>query len=259
MRGTRSPGYLAASAIVGVAALTALAGCHSGPSAAASHAQKAVSKVKSAAGSLPVGQSHSGQLHAVGPEKPGVPGLPSTSSVPVIGKGMGTCNPSDLAKSFVVQAGDPGGLPTSDGMGMLVITNRSAQPCVLQGYAGLAMIGQGNQHIALQDVNLSTAGTPAKVDLASGDSAFQGADFASLAACPAVADAEVAPPGQNTPSVAPIHYATAGTQGTSGPLRVCPGVLNLGPLSASQAQALAAVAHHIVPVPANVPNVPNVP
>lgn len=254
MRGTRSPGYLAAYAIVGVAALTALAGCNKPGQSAAAHAQKAVGKVKSAAGNVPAGQPHSGQLHAVGPEKPGVPnvpGAPSAGSLPVNASGLSACNPSQLAKSFVVQGGDPGGLPVNNGMGMLVITNRSAHPCVLQGYAGLGMISTNGQHLGLQDVNLSTAGTPAKVDLASGDSAYQGADFASVAACPAVADAAVTPPGANTPSTVPLNVANGGTQGTSGPLRVCPGVLNLGPLSASQAKAVASVAHHAVAVPAH--------
>jgi Protein of unknown function (DUF4232) len=248
MRGTRSPGYLAASAMIGVAALTALAGCKSGE-AAASHAKNAVAS--HANGAVSQAKAHSGQLKQVGPEKPGVPGVPSAGNVPVVGSGMSNCNSSDLAKSFVVQGGDPAGLPTTDGVGMLVITNRSAKPCVLQGYAGVAMVGQKGQHIGLQDVNLSTAnGSPAKVDLASGGSAYQGADFASVAACPAVADVQIAPPGQKTPSEVPLHYANGGPQGTNGPLRVCPGVLNVGPLSTSQAQAVAAIAHHVVSVPA---------
>lgn len=254
MRGTRSPGYLAAYAIVGAAAVTALAGCNKPVQSAAAHAHKAVGNVKSAAGNVPVGQPHSGQLHAVGPEKPtvpNVPGVPSAGSLPVHAAGLGTCNPSELAKSFNVEAGAPGGLPVTDGMGMLVITNRSAHPCLLQGYAGVGMIAGNGQRLGLQDVNLSTAGTPAKVDLASGDSAYQGVDFASVAACPAVADAAVTPPGANTPSTVPLNVANGGTQGTNGPLRVCPGVLNLGPLSASQAKAVASVAHHAVPVPAN--------
>ena len=251
MRGTRSPGYLAASAVVGVAALTALAGCHTGPSAAASHVQKAVSKAKSAAGSVPVGQPHTGQLHAVGPEKPGVPNLPSVGNLSLPATGLGTCNPADLTKSFTTNIADPGGLPVTNGSGVIVITNRSAHPCILQGYAGVGMIAGNGQRLGLQDVNLSTAGTPAKVDLASGDSAYQGVDFASISACPAVADAAITPPGTNTPSIVPVNFANAGTQGTNGPLRVCPGVLNLGPLSASQVSAVAAIAHHVVPVPTN--------
>lgn len=252
MRGTRSPGYLAASAVVGVAALTALAGCKSGE-AAASHAKNAVSGAASQAGNaVSQAKSHAGQVAPVGPEKPGVPGVPSAGSLPVSASGLGTCNPSDLAKSFVVQGGDPGGLPVTDGAGMIVITNRSDHPCILQGYAGLGMFAGNGQRLGLQEVNLSTApGAPAKVDLASGGSAYQGVDFASVSACPAVADAAITPPGSNTPSMVPLHYANGGTQGTNGPLRVCPGTLNLGPLSASQAQAAAAIAHHVVPVPAN--------
>jgi hypothetical protein len=256
MRGTRSPGYLATSAVLGVAALTALAGCK-GPSAAAAHGQKAVGKATSAAGSLPAG--HSGQIKQVGPEKPGLPGgAPSTGSLPANAPGLSTCNPNELAKSFVVQGGDPGGLPTNNGMGMIVITNRSAQPCVLQGYAGLGMLATNGQHLGLQDANLSTAGGPAKVDLASGGSAFQGADFATLAACPAVADAQITPPASKTPSQVPVHFADGGSQGTSSPLRVCPGAVNMGPMSASQAKAEAAAAKHAVQakVPTNTNLVP---
>lgn len=249
MRGTRSPGYLAASAVVGVAALTALAGCKSGQ-AAAEHANNAVKS--KAQGAVSAAQAHSGQLRQVGPEKPGVPGgVPSAGSAPVAGSALSACNPNDLAKSFVVQGGDPGGLPMNNGMGVIVITNRSAHPCLLQGYFGLGMLAANGQHLGLQDANLSTAGMPAKVDLASGGSAFQGADFATLASCPAVADAEITAPAQNTPSTIPIKYASGGPQGSTGPLRVCPGAVNLGPPSASQAKALAAVEHHAVPVPAN--------
>lgn len=252
MRGTRSPGYLAASAIVGVAALTALAGCKSGVPAAASHAQNAVGKVKSAAGSaVSQAQGHAGQVAPVGPEKPGVPGVPSAGSLPVSATGLGTCDPADLTKTFTADISDPGGLPLTDGAGMIVITNRSSHPCILQGYAGVGLISGNGQRLGLQDVNLSTAGTPVKVDLASGDSAYQGVDFASVSACPAVADAAITPPGSNTPAVVPLHYANGGTQGTNGPLRVCPGVLNVGPLMPTQAQAVAAIAHHVVPVPTN--------
>jgi Protein of unknown function (DUF4232) len=252
MRGTRSPGYLAASAVLGVAALTALAGCKSGSSAAASHAQKAVSGAQSAAGSaVSSAKAHTGQLQPVGPAKPGVPGLPSTGSLPGAPSGLGTCNPADLAKSFTYNMGDQGGLPPTDGAGMIVLTNRSSSPCILQGYAGVGMISGNGSRLGMQDVNLSTAGTPAKVDLASGDSAYQGVDFASVAACPAVADAAITAPGTNTPSMVPMHYASGGSQGTNGPLRLCPGVMNLGPLQPTQAAALASIAHHAVPVPAN--------
>ncbi len=256
MRGTRSPGYLAASAVVGVAALTALAGCKPSSSAAADHAHQAVGKATSAA--IAAGQSHSGQIKQVGPEKPGVNGAPSTGSLPANAPGLSTCNPNELAKSFVVQGGDPGGLPTNNGMGMIVITNRSQQPCVLQGYAGLGMVAANGQHLGLQDANLSTAGGPAKVDLASGGSAFQGADFATLAACPAVADAEITPPAEKTPSQVPVHFGDSGSQGTNGPLRVCPGAVNMGPMSASQAKAEAAAAQHAVQakVPTNTNLVP---
>ena len=253
MRGIRAPGHLAAYAIGGVAAAMALTGSPAhGASAVASHAQKAVGKVKSAAGNaVSQAQGHAGQVAPVGPAKPGVPNLPSAGSLPVVGSGLSTCNPSDLAKTFTANIADPGGLPLTDGTGMIVITNRSSHPCLLQGYAGVAMISGNGQRLGMQDVNLSTAGTPVKVNLASGNSAYQGVDFASVAACPAVADVAITPPGQNTPSVVPLHYVSGGTQGTNGPLRVCPGVLNLGPLSASQAQALATIAHHAVPVPAN--------
>jgi hypothetical protein len=249
MRGTRSPGYLAASAAIGVAALTALAGCKSGVPAAASGAKNAVSShVGSAVNSA---KAHAGQVAPVGPEKPGVPGVPSAGSLPVSAAGLSTCNPADIAKSFVVNAGDPSGLPLTDGSGMVVLTNESTHPCILQGYAGVGMIGTNGQHLGLQDVHLNTVGTPVKVDLASGNSAYQGVDFASVAACPAVADAQIEPPGQSTPAVVPMHWANGGTQGTNGPLRLCPGVLNLGPLSVSQASALAAIAHQVVPVPTN--------
>ena len=252
MRGTRSPGYLAASAVIGAVAMTALAGCNSHAQSAASHAKKAVSGATSAAGNaVSAAKAHTGQLQPVGPAKPGVPGLPSAGNVAGSALGLGTCNPADLTKTFNANIADPGGLPLTDGAGTVVITNRSAHPCVLQGYAGIGLISGNGQHLGLQTVNLSTVGTPAKVDLASGDSAYEGVDFASVSACPAVADASITPPGTNTPSVVPLHYVNGGTQGTNGPLRVCPGVMNLGPLVPTQAGALAAIAHHVVPVPTN--------
>ena len=224
--------HLAATALTGAVAIATLAGCKPATQSAISAARTVAAKPH-----LPSRlTARVPQVNAPTLARAPRPALPGGSVPPIPVTGLLSCTAQQLTRAFQVQ---PSMQSVPEGTALMIFTNTAAHPCLLHGTEALSLLSPAGKIFGSTVFGVTASGGNTRVVLGAGGSMYLGLHYISVITCPSVDAVQMSVPGlPAVPGAPPVPVTYAAGAGTTGPIRVCPGAIDVGQLVTSKLAAL---------------------